>query len=122
MHQKQIQIPHPQRPQTPLQPLLNPRMKRTPQLPRNKQLLPLHYAPAHNVRQRSADFVFILVAERAVDVSVAALDGVYNRRFDFAGRGLPGSEAEGGDGGAGVEGDGGVHFGWGVEDGGGCGF
>lgn len=66
-----------------------------------------------------AYLVFVLICEGCVDVAVACTQGVFNCSSYFSGLGLEGSEADGGDMGAGVEEEGltGTLLAWGsIED------
>ena len=105
-----------------LQALLGTRVESAPQLAGDEEILALDDAARNDVLQGIANLVLVLVAEGAVNVAVAGLDGVNDGFLDLAGGRLPGAQAEGGDGGAGVEGDGSVHGGLWVQDVGGRGL
>lgn len=76
-------------------------MRIIPQLTRNEDLFSRHACFLDPV----TDFGFVPVYGCTVDVSIAALEGNFNRVLDFEGFGLPGAEAHGGDAGACVEGE-----------------
>lgn len=120
VHEVEIDIRCLEHVQALLQTLLSASVECAPELAGNEQVLSLHDAARDNILQRLADFILVLVAEGAVNVSVTTLNCVDNSFLDLARRRLPRSQTQGGDGRASVERDSGIHFGLWVEDTLGC--
>lgn len=116
MHEIQIDIWCLQQVQALLKALLCPGVEGAPKLAGDEKILSLHNAAGNDVLEGFADLVLILVAEGAVNVPVAALNGVDDSLLDLTRRRLPRSQAEGGDRGASVEWDCGVHVGLWMDD------
>jgi hypothetical protein len=89
--------------QTLLETLFDAGVERAPQLGGDEQVLALDDAGVNGLLDTLADLIFIAVAKSSVNVTVSNLDGVGDSPRDFAGLGLPCSQAEGGDLCAGVE-------------------
>lgn len=87
-----------------------------PKLAGNEQVFALHDTTRDDILESLADLVLVLVAERAVNVPVAALDSVNDSLLDLTRGRLPRSQTKGRDCGASVKGDCGVHVGLWVED------
>jgi hypothetical protein len=111
MHKVQIYIRSLEHVQTLLQTLLSSGVECAPKLAGDEQILSLYNAPLDNILEGLADLIFVLVAESAVNVPVAALNGVYDRLLHFARGRLPRSQTKGWNRGASVEGNGSVHVG-----------
>lgn len=60
-------------------------MECTPQLGGHEQLLPLDEAGVNGILNTLSDFLFVLVAACAIDVTVTSLDSVEDGSFDFTG-------------------------------------
>lgn len=112
VHQVQIQIRDTQIVQRLVQRRLNilRRMLGIPQLAGQEDLLARHT----RVLDSLADFRLVAIDSSAVDVTISLSQGGFNRALDFVWGSLPGAESDGGDLGAGVEGEVGRegHFVW----------
>ena len=117
VHEVEVDVGCLQQIQALLKTLLSTSVECAPELAGDEQVLALHDAARDDILKSLTNLVLILVAVGAVNVPVAALNGVDNSLLDLSRRRLPCSQAEGGDGGASVEGDCGVHLGLWVEDG-----
>ena len=89
MHQIQVHIRKPQALQAQVQIFRHLPVERAPELRRDEDLLASADAGPEGPSQAGADFGFVLVAVRAVNVAVARLEGVVDRVRDGAGGGLP---------------------------------
>lgn len=116
VHKVEIDVGCLQQIQALLKTLLSAGVECAPELAGNEQVLALDDATRNNILESLTDLVLVLVTESAVDVPVAALNGVNDSLLDFTRRRLPRSQAKGGDCGTSVEGDCSVHFGLRVED------
>ena len=89
MHEIQINIVQSQFLETRVQGLLDPFLIRVPQLGRDEEIVSLHRSRCQCLLYPCADFVFVQVASRRVDVSVSYRDGIADGFFDFAWCRLP---------------------------------
>lgn len=58
-------------------------MECAPELGGHKQVLALDETGVNGVLDALSDLLFVLVAAGAIDVTVASLDGMEDRSFDF---------------------------------------
>jgi hypothetical protein len=116
VHEVQIHIRRLQQIEALLQALLRACVERAPQLARDEEVLSLHDPARDDILQRLAHLILILVAERTVNVSVAALDGVDDRLLDLSRRRLPRTQSQRRDRGSGVQRNRSVHSGRRSED------
>jgi len=116
VHQVEINIWRLEHIQALLQTLFRASVECAPELAGDEEVLALHDAALDNVLERLANLIFVLVAEGAVNVPVAALNCVNNGLLDLARRGLPCSQAKSWDRRTSVQRDCGVHFGRWVQD------
>lgn len=91
MHQVQIDVIQAQVLQTLFQSLFHPAVVSAPQLGSNEKVLPLHLSRGEGIADALSDLLFVLVAESAIDVSVAYRDGVTDSLLNLTGLGLPGT-------------------------------
>lgn len=89
--QVQIDIIQPEILQALIQRLLDLCVVRVPELAGDEDVLALADARGEGLCEAGADFGFVAVAVRAVDVAVAGLEGGFDGGFGDAGGGLPGS-------------------------------
>lgn len=94
MHQIQINIVQTQVLQGSLETLLDAGVVRAPQLGSDEQILALDNASVNGLLDTLADLVLIAIAQSAVNVAVARLNGVAHGASNLARRGLPGTQAQ----------------------------
>lgn len=116
VHQVQINVRRFQHVQALLQTLFGARVECAPELAGDEEVFSLDNASRDDILEGVSHLVLVLVAEGAVNVPVAALNGMHNSLLDFTWRRLPRSQAKGGDSSASVQGNSGVHVGLRIDD------
>lgn len=117
VHEVEVDIRSLQQIQALLEAFLGTSVECAPELAGNEKVLTLHDASRDDILKGLTHFILILVAVRAVNVPVAALNGMDYGLLDLTRCRLPRSQAKGRNCGASVKRNCSIHFGFWVEDG-----
>lgn len=91
MDKEKIQIIQTQLPQAGVQRLLDASVECAPQLRGHKEVFALGLSSSNGILDALADFIFVLVAAGAIDMTISRSNGMVDSPFDFTRSRLPGS-------------------------------